>query len=223
MGVEVNLLDQYPKSKRPIDDRAKMITEEHRAVARKFDVEFFDGDRLTGYGGYDYHPRFWTDTVRRIVDYYELPENARVLDVGCAKGFMMYDMSQYRSDLDIRGVDVSSYACEHAKEEMKPFIQTANANNLPFPDNSFDLVIAINTLHNLPLIDCKQALREVMRVTRSHAFVMNDAWRNDDEKKAMLGWNLTALSYMHVDEWRKLFDEVGYTGDYFWFIAQSEE
>lgn len=223
MGVEVNLLDQYPKSKRPIDDRAKLITEEHRAVARKFDVEFFDGDRLTGYGGYEYHSRFWTDTVKRIVDYYDLPRNARVLDVGCAKGFMMYDMSLYRPDLDIQGVDVSSYACSHAKKEMKLFIQPANANNLPFPDDSFDLVIAINTLHNLPLIDCKQALREVMRVSRRHAYVMNDAWRNDDEKRAMLNWNLTALTYMHVDDWRALFDEVGYSGDYYWFIAASEE
>jgi len=222
MGQEINLLDQYPKSKRPIDDRARMITEEHRATARKFDVEFFDGDRLTGYGGYDYHPRFWTDTVRRIVDYYELPENSRVLDVGCAKGFMMYDMSLYRSDLEIQGVDVSTYACAHAKEEMKPFVQTASANNLPFPDNSFDLVIAINTLHNLPMIDCKQAFREIMRVSRKHAFVMNDAWHDDDEKQAMLNWNLTALTYMHVDAWRDLFDEVGYTGDYFWFIAASE-
>ncbi len=223
MGVEVNLLDKYPKSKRPIDDRAKLITEEHRAIARKFDVEFFDGDRLTGYGGYDYHPKFWTDTVRRIVDYYDLADNARVLDIGCAKGFMMYDMSLYRPDLEIFGVDLSTYACEHAKQEMKPYIQPANANNLPFADNSFDLVIAINTLHNLPLIDCKQALREIMRVTRKNAYVMNDAWRNDDEKQAMLNWNLTALTYMHVDNWRALFDEVGYTGDYYWFIAASEE
>ncbi len=222
MGQEIDLLDQYPKSKRPIDDRARMITEKHRATARKFDVEFFDGDRLTGYGGYDYHPRFWKNTVRRIVDYYELPQNSSVLDVGCAKGFMMYDMSLYRSDLEIQGIDVSAYACIHAKEEMKPFIQTASANNLPFPDNSFDLVIAINTLHNLPLIDCKQAFREIMRVSRKHAFVMNDAWHDDDEKQAMLNWNLTALTFMHVDAWRDLFDEVGYTGDYFWFIAASE-
>ena len=81
MGLEINLLDKYPKSKRPIDERAKLITEEQRAIARKFDIEYFDGDRLTGYGGYNYHPRFWTDTVRRFRDHYELPENARILDV----------------------------------------------------------------------------------------------------------------------------------------------
>jgi hypothetical protein len=84
MGKEVDLLDRYPKSKRPIDERAKQIKEEQRAVARKFGIEYFDGDRLTGYGGYSYHPRFWTDTVKRFRDYYRLPDDARILDVGCA-------------------------------------------------------------------------------------------------------------------------------------------
>jgi SAM-dependent methyltransferase len=221
MGVEINLLDLYPKSKRPIDDRARLITEEHRALARKFDVEYFDGDRLSGYGGYNYHPRFWTDTVRRIRDYYQLPEDARILDVGCAKGFMMYDFSLLMPQAEIRGIDVSKYAYVHANPAMQPFIEVANANNIPFPDGYFDLVIAINCIHNLPLIDCKQALREIQRVTRKHAFVMNDAWHNEAEHRSMLNWNLTALTYMHVDDWKALFDQVGYTGDYYWFIAES--
>ena len=220
MGIEINLLDLYPKSKRPIDERAKQITEAHRAVARKFDVEFFDGDRLTGYGGYDYHPRFWTDTVRRFRDHYQLHEDARILDVGCAKGFMMYDFSLLMPKAEIRGIDVSKYAYDHARTEMQPFIQVASANNIPFPADSFDLVICINTIHNLPLIDCKHALREIQRVTRKHAYVVNDAWRTEAERQSMLKWNLTALTYMHVDDWNTLFVEVGYTGDYYWFIAE---
>ena len=104
---------------------------------------------------------------------------------------------------------------------MKSFIQVANANNIPYPDNYFDLVICINTIHNLPLIDCKEALREIGAVSCTNSFVVNDAWRNEAEKRAMLGWNLTALTYMHVDDWKKLFNEVGYTGDYYWFIAAT--
>ena len=219
MGAEVNLLDLYPTSKRPIEERARLVTEQHRAIARKFDVEYFDGDRLTGYGGYNYHPRFWTDTVRRIREYYGLSEDARILDVGCAKGFMMYDMSLLMPKAEIRGIDVSQYAYEHARPEMKPFIQVASANNIPFPSQSFDLVISINTIHNLPLIDCKQALREIQRVTRKHAYIMNDAWRSEFEREAMLKWNLTALTYMSVDDWKTLFREVGYDGDYYWFFA----
>jgi SAM-dependent methyltransferase len=221
MREEINLLDLYPKSKRPIDERAALITEAHRDAARKFDVEYFDGDRLSGYGGYNYHPRFWTDTVRRFRDHYGLAPDARVLDVGCAKGFMMYDFKLLMPDLQIQGIDISDYAYKHAKPEMQPFMQVANAAELPFEDNSFDLVICINTIHNLPLARCKQAFREIQRVTRRDAFVVNDAWRNDRERQGMLKWNLTALTYMHVDDWKRLFDEVGYQGDYWWFIAES--
>lgn len=221
MGQEINLLSQYPRSKRPIDDRAKLITEDHRATARKFGVEFFDGDRLTGYGGFNYHPRFWTDTVKVFRDHYKLAPDARILDVGCAKGFMIYDFKLLMPQADIRGVDVSHYAIENAKEEVRDFVQVADAVKLPFPDDYFDLVISINTIHNLPLDQCKQSLREIQRVTRKDAFLTVDAWRNDAEKKSMLAWNLTALTYMHVDDWKKVFDEVGYTGDYFWFIAES--
>lgn len=219
MGREINLLDMYPKSKRPIDERAKLITEEHRAIARKFDVEYFDGERLTGYGGYRYDPRFWKDTVRRFRDHYGLPDDARILDVGCAKGFMMYDFSLLMPRAEIRGIDVSRYAYDHARPEVKERIQVASANNIPFPDHSFDLVISINTIHNLPPIDCKQALREIQRLSRKHAYVVNDAWRTEAEHEAMLKWNLTALTYMHVEDWKKLYSEVGYTGDYYWFIA----
>lgn len=221
MNKEINLLKYYPKANRPIEERGQLITEEHRAIARKFDIEYFDKDRLTGYGGYEYNPRFWTETVRYIKEFYNLDNNSKILDVGCAKGFMMHDLSLILPEAKIMGIDVSSYAKEHAIDSMKENIITCSANNLPFEDNSFDLVIAINTLHNLPLIDCKQAFREINRVSKGNAFVMNDAWEDDLGKQAMLKWNLTALTYMSCEEWMKLFNEVGYQGDYYWFFANS--
>lgn len=217
---EINLLDRYPKANRPLDERASMITEDHRAEARKFGESFFDGDRLTGYGGYGYHPKFWTETVRRFRDHYQLRDDATVLDVGCAKGFMMHDFKKLMPNMSISGLDVSTYAVANAIENMRPCIMAGTAKNLPFPDNSFDLVISINTVHNLVLDDCKIALQEIERVSREHAFVTMDAWRNDREKRRMLDWNLTALTYMHVEEWTTLFREIGYTGDYWWFIAE---
>jgi len=220
MKREVNLLKFYPQSKRPIDDRGNLITEQDRAIARKFDVEYFDGDRLTGYGGYNYNPRFWTDTVAYIKDFYQLDDNSKILDIGCAKGYMMHDLSLLIPDAEIKGVDVSNYAKEHSIETMQDNIVVANANNLPFPDDYFDLVIAINTLHNLPLIDCKQAFREINRVTKNNSFVMNDAWRDDKGKQSMLNWNLTALTYMSCADWEELFKEVDYKGDYYWFFAE---
>ena len=217
---EINLMDLYPRSKRPIDERALLITEEHRQIARQFGKEFFDGDRLYGYGGYSYHPRFWTATVKRFRDYYRLAEDASVLDVGCAKGFMLHDFKELMPKLTIAGIDISEYAVEHAIETVKPFLRVGSAKELPYPDNSFDLAISINTVHNLALEECKQALREIQRVSRAHAFVTVDAWRTNDERERMMKWNLTALTYMHVDDWKKLFAEVGYMGDYYWFIAE---
>jgi len=220
MGQEINLLDLYPRSKRPIEERGKLITEEHRSVSRRFAKEYFDGDRLYGYGGYSYHPRFWQATAKRFRDHYALADNASLLDVGCAKGFMLHDFKELMPNLGVAGIDISQYAIDNAMDSVKPFLQVGNARELPFEDNSFDLVISINTVHNLALEECRQALREIARVSRKHAFVTMDAWRNEGEKERMLKWNLTALTYMHADDWKKLFAEIGYTGDYYWFIAE---
>jgi len=219
MGQEINLLDLYPRTKRPIEERGRLITEEHRKIARKFGQEYFDGDRLFGYGGYNYHPRFWQATVKRFRDYYRLDEDASVLDVGCGKGYMLHDFKELMPNLTLAGIDVSEYAIENAIETVRSLLWVGNSKELPYEDNSFDLVISINAVHNLPLEECKQALREIQRVSRKNAFVTIDAWRTDKERELLIKWNLTALTYMHVDDWKRLFEEVGYTGDYWWFIA----
>lgn len=220
MGQEINLLELYPRSKRPIEERGRLVTEEHRKIARQFGKEYFDGNRLYGYGGYYYHPRFWQATVRRFKNYYHLAENSMVLDVGCAKGYMLHDFKELMPNLIVAGIDISGYAIEHAIETVKPFLRVGNAKELPYENKSFDLVISINTIHNLPLEDCKQALREIERVSRKYAFITVDAWRTEEERKRLLQWNLTALTFMHVNDWKKLFAEVGYKGDYYWFIAE---
>lgn len=217
---EVNLMDRYPRSRRPIEERASLITEHHRNVARQFGQEFFDGDRLYGYGGYRYHPRFWAETVRRFRDHYHLKNDASILDVGCAKGFMLHDFKEMSPEMHVRGIDISEYAIRNAIESMKPYLEVGDAASLPYPDNSFDLVISINTVHNLPLPQCRLAIQEIQRVSRAHSFLIVDAWHNDEERRRMMAWNLTALTYMHVDDWKQLFSEVGYSGDYYWFIAE---
>ena len=219
MNQEIDLLKFYPKSNRPIEERGKLIKETDRARARKFDIDYFDGDRLTGYGGYSYNERFWKDTVKYIKEVYNLTNDSKILDVGCAKGFMMNDLSQLIPKAEILGVDISNYAINNSIESMSNNISYANANNLPFDDNYFDLVISINTLHNLPLIDCKEAFREINRVSSKDSFVMNDAWVDESGKEAMLKWNLTALTYMSTNSWKELFKEVGYKGDFYWFFA----
>jgi ubiquinone/menaquinone biosynthesis C-methylase UbiE len=217
--AEVNLLQYYPQSKRNIDDRVEQVDAKVREISMQFGKDYFDGERTYGYGGYNYHSRFWTDTVKHIKEHYRLPANARVLDVGCAKGFMMHDFKLLMPDMDISGVDISEYAIENAIDDMKPCVQVANARDLPFDDNYFDLVLAINVVHNLPREQCIRALQEIQRVTRLDSFIIVDAWQTEEERVRLQNWVLTAQTYMHVDNWLELFSQAGYTGDYYWFTA----
>lgn len=219
MGCEINLMGLFPQSKKSVDERASLITDEHRRVAREFGHEYFDGSRLQGYGGYYYHPRFWTDVVRRFRDYYKLAGDTRILDVGCAKGFMLYDFKQLIPSLTVAGIDISKYAIEHAIPSVSPFLEVGTAESLPYEDSSFDLVISLDTIHNLDRRGCERALREIMRVTKKDAFIRVDAWRTDEERERFMKWNLTALTYMSVDDWKGFFKEAGYTGDYYWTIT----
>ncbi len=214
-----DVMRRYPKAKRNYDDRAKRITEDQRQIARQFGKDFFDGDRLYGYGGYKYDGR-WKPVVEDFAAHYGLTKDSAILDVGCAKGFMVRDWMELLPGANVRGVDISSYAIENADPAAKPFLQVADCASLPFPDNSFDLVISINTAHNLPLEGCKTALKEMMRVTRKHAFVVLDSWRNDLQRERLGQWNLTGKTIMHEDDWIKLFGEIGYTGDWDWFICE---
>jgi len=218
MGKEIDLLVNYPKTKRNLDERAASKTEADRAIARQFGRDFFDGDRNHGYGGFSYMPRFWQPVIPTFREYWQLSAASSVLDVGCGKGFMLHDLAELIPGITVKGVDISQYAIENAIEDMKPHVQVSNATHLSFPDKSFDVVISINTVHNLEHEECAKALREIERVSRSHSFITVDAYRNDEEKERMYAWNLTAKTIMSVEEWVRFFDEAGYTGDYFWFI-----
>jgi len=218
VGREIDLLVNYPKTKRDVSDRGQTKTEEDRRVARQFGRQFFDGDRRHGYGGFNYLPRFWQPVVPTLQDHFGLRAGSSLLDVGCAKGFMLHDLALLIPGMVVKGIDVSEYAIANAIDDMKPHVQVADARKLPFPDKSFDVVISINTIHNLERAESARALREIERVARKGAFITIDAYRNEEEKERMFAWNLTGRTIMHVDEWKAFFREVGYTGDYYWFI-----
>ena len=131
---------------------------------------------------------------------------------------MLHDLSQFIPGITVRGIDISEYAISNAIEDMKPHVKVGNAKKLDFADKSFDVVISINTVHNLERKECAEALKEIERVSRGKSYITVDAYRNNEEKELMMMWNLTAKTIMHVDEWVHFFKEVGYTGDYYWFI-----
>ena len=218
MGNEINLMKNYPKSKRDIKSRGNSKTQIDRKIAREFGKEFFDGNRSQGYGGFNYDPKYWKEVIPDFQKHFNLSSKDSILDVGCAKGFMIFDFERLIPGISVRGVDISNYAIENAKLEVKKKCSVANAKKLPFSDNSFDIVISITTLHNLEIEDLKVSLNEIQRVSKRGSFITLDAYRNEEERIAMESWNLTAKTMLHVDEWKKLFKEVGYEGDYYWFI-----
>jgi len=180
--------------------------------AKKFDFDYWDGDRKFGYGGYKYDGR-WSVFAKRLIDYYKLEKKQKVLDVGCGKGFLLYELIKEIPELIVKGIDISKYAIDHAKKEIKPFLELGNAKKLPFEDNEFDLVISINTIHNLLCYDLEKAIKEIERVGKKK-YIVADAYRNDEEKTNLLYWQLTCECFFTPEEWQWWFDLCKYKGDY---------
>ena len=217
IGKEVNLLANYPKTKRDVNKRLEEKTEKHRSIARKFEKDFFDGNRNFGYGGFNYHPKYWSQVVKDIYHYYKLQSGNKILDIGCAKGFMLYDFLKLNPKLDVYGIDISNYAIDKCVESLKKKLTKGNATFLPYPDNFFDLVISINTLHNLEGEDLIEAFNQIKRVTKKNSYVVLDAYSNEKEKEELINWNLTAKTIKHVEDWKIFFDKINFTGDFYWF------
>lgn len=182
-------------------------------VAKRFDRDYFDGDRKYGYGGYRYDGR-WVAVAQAMAKHYKLKSGDRILDIGCGKGFLLHDFATVVPGVVVEGLDISSYAIGNAMPDVKPFLKTGSAVSLPYPDRSFDLVISINTLHNLQLPDLERALREIGRVGRSNKYVVNDAYRNDREKMNLMYWQLTCECFYTPAEWEWIFAKCGYQGDH---------
>lgn len=182
-------------------------------VARQFGRDYWDGDRRFGYGGMRYDGR-WRAVADAMARHYGLKPGDRVLDVGCGKGFLLHDFTQAVPGIEVAGLDISTYAIENSKEEVRPFLRVGEANHLPFPDGSFDLVISINTLHNLYCYDLDKALREIQRVGRRDRYICVESYRNEEEKVNLLYWQLTCESFFTPQEWEWWFQRCGYTGDW---------
>lgn len=191
---------EYPKAKAA--EKAKL-----------WGYDYWDGDRNTGYGGMRYDGR-WEKVARAMAEHYGLKSGDKILDVGCGKAYLVYDFTTVVPGVEVAGIDISEYAIEDAKPEVTPFLKTANATELPFEDNSFDLVISINTLHNLPCYDLDKALREIERVGKDKKFICVESYRNEEEKANLLYWQLTCEAFNSPEEWDWWFEKTGYTGDH---------
>jgi len=210
---------KYPKAANRLSERYNP-TESDKLIAKKFGKEFFDGDRKYGYGGFSYNPKYWTETVKLFIERYNLNESSSILDVGCGKGFMLVDFLKAIPSLKVAGIDISNYAIENSHELVRNQLKVANCLNLPFADKSFDLVISINTIHNLDVQGCIKSIQEIERVKKKYSYIVVDGWDTLEEERELKSWVLTAVTLLQTSEWEKLFKKAGYTGDYsFWKVS----
>ena len=217
MGREINLMEKYPHTPRDLKKRNSLKSPIDQAIARQFGKEFFDGERRFGYGGFNYHPKYWSGVVGDMAEYWDIKSHESLLDVGCAKGFMLFDFLEMNLDLKLRGIDISEYAISNSKPEVKDSLVLGNAVSLPFAESSFDYVISINTIHNLPIEQCILAIKEIQRVSKFGSFIVVDAYENEEERERMFAWNLTAQTILSKADWKIVFQHAEYTGDYYWF------
>lgn len=184
------------------------------ALAKQWGFDYWDGDRKICYGGHRYIEGRWEKVARAMVEQYGIKPGDKILDVGCGKGFLLYDFTKVVPDLELHGIDISEYAISNAKEEIKDRLQVGNATSLPYPDNYFDFVFSITTLHNLPCYDLDKALREIERVSKKNKYICVESYRNEEEKANLLYWQVTCEAFNTPEEWEWWFKQTGYTGDH---------
>ena len=183
-------------------------------VAKEYEKNYWDGDRRYGYGGYKYIPGRWKPVAEKLIENYNLTNNSSVLDVGCGKGFLIYEMKLLLPGLLVAGFDISRHALKNAKNEIKEYCFIHRAQDpYPYKNNEFDLVISLGCLHNLQIFDLKTALKEIERVG-NHGYVMVESYSNELEQFNLQCWALTCESFFDHNEWPWIFKNFDYTGDY---------
>jgi protein-L-isoaspartate(D-aspartate) O-methyltransferase len=182
-------------------------------LALKWDYDYWDGSRETGYGGYRYDGR-WRKVADAMVATYGIKPGMRILDVGSGKGFLLHDFTQACPGVEVAGIDISQYGIDHTMESVRPFCRVGTAAELPWPDRHFDLVVSITTLHNLYNYDLYRALGEIERVSRGAKYICVEAYRNEREKVNLMYWQLTCRAFHTPKEWEFVFAQAGYTGDF---------
>lgn len=214
MGRKLNIVTPlHKRTKRDYIGRMKDSKVECMKLARLYGKDYWDGDRRYGYGGYKYDGR-WEAAAKKLIETYNLSQNANILDVGCGKGYLLYEFKQLLPNLRVTGLDISQYALENAKHEIRKLLSIHKAQDkYPFKDKEFDLVVSLTTLHNLDILGLEPALKEIERVGKNKYITM-ESYRNDKELFNLQCWALTCEAFFTPEEWLKLFKDSGYTGDY---------
>jgi SAM-dependent methyltransferase len=214
MGQLLNVVTPlHKRTKR--DYLARMVDDKVHCMlkAKEYELDYWDGDRRYGYGGYRYDGR-WKVVAQQLIDHYTLGPNARILDVGCGKAHLLHELKQLLPHADVAGFDISRHGLGDAPEPIRPYLFRYRAQDpYPWGDKHFDLVISFGTLHNLRVFELEAAVREIERVGKQK-YVMVESYRNELEQFNLECWALTAEAFFDTAEWIWLYRHFGYTGDY---------
>ena len=183
-------------------------------IAKSYGFDYWDGNRKYGYGGYKYIPGRWEKVASNLVKSYKLNNNSKILDVGCGKAFLLFEIKKILPQIDITGIDISNYGLKNSKKEVRKYLFKKDIKKtLKYKSNQFDLVFSINTLHNLKINYLTKAIKEIQRVGKKH-FICAESYRNNKELFNLQCWALTCESFFSKEEWIWILKNSGYTGDY---------
>lgn len=213
--TEINFLTKYQKATKR--DYVQRVVDDDKAacadVAKEWGKDYWDGDRKYGYGGYHYDGR-WRPIAEDMAKHFDLQAGDKVLDIGCGKAFLLYELTQVVPGLEVHGLDISEYGIAHAKEEIRDRLKLGDCISLPWQDNNFDFVFSINTFHNLEVYTLEKAVKEMQRVLKNKAWLCVESYRNEAEKANLLYWQITCMSFYSTVEWNWIYKMWGYKGDY---------
>jgi len=204
----------HTKTKRNYIERMISKKIECMTVSKKYGYDYWDGNRKFGYGGYKYIPGRWKQVAKKFIKEYKLNNQSKILDLGCGKGFLLFEIRKILPKIQITGIDISNYGLKNSKKEISQFLFKADLRKkLKFKSKEFDFVFSINTLHNLEINYLIQTIKEMQRVGKKH-FICSESYRNEKELFNLQCWALTCESFFSKKEWVWLLKNNGYSGDY---------
>ena len=204
----------HKKTKRNYLERMNNQKIKCMKIAKKYEYDYWDGKRKYGYGGYKYIPGRWTNVAKKIIKKYKLSNQSKILDIGCGKAHLLFEIKKLLPKIKMVGIDRSKHGLRNAPTEIKPNLIQYNINKgLPFKKNSFDLVITLACLHNLEINKLIKILKQIQNISKKK-YIMVESYRNEKELFNLQCWALTCESFFSKEEWKYLFNSTGYDGDY---------
>ena len=191
----------HKKTKRNYLKRMMFQKVKSMTISKKYSYDYWDGKRQYGYGGYKYDGR-WKHIAKKLAKKYQLNKNSKILDIGCGKGHLIYELSKLLKSKNIFGLDISKYAKKRAPSAIKKNIKCYDATKkIKFKKNNFDLVISINVIHNFSIDKVFNFLKDIIYISKS-TYIATESYRNDKELFNLQCWALTAESFFSAEEWK---------------------